>query len=109
MTSKMTALALAALLGSAGVALAQTSTMQPPEPRGTTLGQQADQNDPAKPFSALEMEKITAALTSHGYTSPTNLRRDGDSFLVTAMKGTSPHEVRVDPQSGVVKSVDTKQ
>jgi hypothetical protein len=111
MTNRMIALALAALLGSAGVAMAQTSsTMQPPEPRGTTLGQQADQNDPAKPFSALEMEKITAALTSHGYTSPTNLRRDGDSFLVTAMKGSALQEVRVDPQSGVVKSVDmTKQ
>jgi hypothetical protein len=110
MTNKMIAVALAALLGSAAVAVAQTSTTQPPAPGGSSMGRQADQNDPAKPFSALEMEKITAALTSHGYTAPTNLRRDGDSFLVTAMKGGAPQEVRVDPQSGVVKGVDmTKQ
>jgi hypothetical protein len=95
---------VAVLLGTAGIAYAQT-TAPVREPPGSTLGRQADQNDPAKPFSQLEMDKISAALTSHGYTAPTNIRRDGDSFLVTAMKNSEPQEVRVDPQSGVVKTV----
>jgi hypothetical protein len=65
----------------------------------------AQVNDPGKPFSETEKEKIIAVLSQMGYTAPSNFRRDGDGFLATAMKDSKQQDVWVDPQSGVVKPI----
>jgi hypothetical protein len=79
--TKTIAIALALLVGTAGLAAAQGSAE----------------------FSDIEMEKLTATLSHVGYTAPTNIRRDGDAFLVTAVKNAVPQNLWVDPQSGLIK------
>jgi hypothetical protein len=98
--TKTVVIALALCFGTATFAAAQTSTV---DPAATAGAQRADQNDPGKPFSEMEKEKIIAALSQMGYTAPSNFRRDGDGFLATAMKDSKQQDVWVDPQSGVIK------
>jgi hypothetical protein len=102
MMNRTIAATLALLLGTASIACAQTTTVAPAQASGTA---RADQNDPAKPFSPTEMDKIAATLSSKGYTAPTNVRRHDDGYLVTAMKDTISQEVWVDPQSGIIKTM----
>jgi hypothetical protein len=76
--TKTMAVALALLLGNAGIAAAQE-------------------------LSEIEMEKIVATLSHVGYSAPSNIRRDGDAFLLTAVKNATPQNLWVDPQSGLIK------